>query len=53
LEETGYVAESIVKMPTPVLQYDPWKSNEDSYLFVATINGDNPNSFTGQQLEHD
>ena len=40
-------------MPTPVLYYDPWKSNEDSYLFVASINGDDPGHFKGQKLKHD
>jgi|JI9StandDraft_2_1071091.scaffolds.fasta_scaffold2049783_1 8-oxo-dGTP pyrophosphatase MutT (NUDIX family) len=35
LEETGYVIDKIVKTPTPILYYDPWKSDENTYLFVA------------------
>ncbi len=27
LEQTGYVVDSFVKMPMPVLYYDPWKSD--------------------------
>ena len=53
LEQTGYVVQSLAKIPMPVLFYDPWKSNEDTYLFIATIDGDDPNSFQGQRLEHD
>ena len=50
LEETGYVVDSFVKMPTPVLYYDPWKSNESCYNYAATVNGDDPESFKGQKL---
>ena len=50
LEETGYVIDKIVKTPMPVLYYDPWKSDENTYLFIATINGDDPASYKGQQL---
>ena len=53
LEETGYVIDKFVKTPTPVLFYDPWKSNENTYVFLGTINGDDPESFKGQKLEHD
>jgi len=53
LEETGYSIEKIEKTPTPVLYYDPWKSDENTYVFIATINGDDPDSFKGQKLEHD
>lgn len=50
LEETGYVIDKIVKMPSPTLYYDPWKSDENTLLFLATINGDDPSSFKGQRL---
>lgn len=53
MEETGYVIESFVKTPLPVVYYDPWKSDENAYIYVANINGDNSESFKGQKLEHD
>lgn len=50
LEETGYVVDTILKTPLPTLYYDPWKSDENTQLFLMTINGDDPESFKGQQL---
>ena len=37
----------------PVIYYDPWKSDENAYIYVATINGDDASSFKGQKLEYD
>lgn len=50
LEETGYVVDKILKAPSPTLYYDPWKSDETTQLFLASINGDDPDSFKGQRL---
>ena len=47
------MVDSFVKVPTPTLFYDPWKSNEDTFRLVATINGDDPNHFKEQKLQHD
>ena len=51
MEETGYIAHSIIQTPTPVIYYDPWKSSDNSVIFLAKINGDDPQSKTKQKLE--
>jgi hypothetical protein len=40
-----------MKLPSPKVYYDPWKSDETTVIFIASINGDNPQSFQSQQLE--
>jgi hypothetical protein len=35
----------------PTIYYDPWKSNESSIIYLATINGDDPKSKGEQKLE--
>jgi 8-oxo-dGTP pyrophosphatase MutT (NUDIX family) len=42
-EETGYVAERILKLPSRPIHCDPWKSNEAGFLYIGIINGDDLN----------
>ena len=50
-EETGYVAERIVKLPLTEVHCDPWKSNEGGMLYLGLINADDPNHKKKQDLD--
>ena len=50
-EETGYVVEKFTEIPLPAIYCDPWKSNESAFMYIGTINGDDPNSYKGQKLD--
>ena len=52
-EETGYIAEKILKLPALPIHCDPWKSNEAGMLYIAIINGDDPNHIKKQNLDND
>jgi hypothetical protein len=51
-EETGYVGERIIKVPSIPMHCDPWKSSEGGYLYIGIINGDDPNHNKSQELEN-
>ena len=40
-----------VRTELPILYYDPWKSNECGLLYIAIIDGDDPNHKQKQELE--
>lgn len=52
-EETGYVVDKFTEIPLPPIYCDPWKSTESAYLYIGTVNGDDPNSYKGQKLEEE
>ena len=51
MEETGAIVSHFTKIPTPKTNYDAWKSDESSVIFIANIDGDNSESFKAQSLE--
>lgn len=51
-EETGYIAQKILKIPAVMMSCDPWKSSEGGYMYVGIINESDPNHRIKQELEH-
>ena len=51
LEQTGYEVQKFIQLPMPTIYCDPWKSNESGLLYIAMINGDDPNAKKEQNLE--
>jgi 8-oxo-dGTP pyrophosphatase MutT (NUDIX family) len=50
-EETGYIAEKILKVPEVLMNCDPWKSCEGGFLYIGIINEEDPNHKIKQNLE--